>query len=201
VYVEPKDHSWEGRLDVGNAQMMADLAGEAGASGEVRASWSVDDGYPFQLIGQRLMERYNTNGFGVPALMERRPYNPAYLCSADLEALGLQTGDLVDVSTPRSSIVAIVEADERLRPGLVSISHCYGDLPDRDEDVLAVGSPVARLIDVDDTYDPYSGQPLMANIPVSIRRHSEAFGIGISRQRIGRQGGMRASYSMSRNPG
>ena len=55
-----------------------------------------------------------------------------------------------------------------MRPGVVALTHGWGDLPEHDDDFLSLGSAVARLSDVDEAYDPYSGQPVMTNIPVQV---------------------------------
>ena len=34
-----------------------------------------------------------------------------------------------------------------------------------------IGGNTSRLIDVTDQWDPYSGQPIMSNIPVAVRAH------------------------------
>lgn len=104
-------------------------------------------------------------------LRESDPYNPAYMHVDDLAALGLSDGDVIELSSARAMILAIVAVDETLRRGLISMSHSWGDIPEYDEDVRRTGSPISRLLDVDDAYDPYSGQPVMSNVPVAVRAH------------------------------
>lgn len=52
------------------------------------------------------------------------------------------------------------------------MSHSWGDVPESDEEFLRIGSTTGRLIANDEMYDPYSGQPRMSNVPVSIVRSS-----------------------------
>ena len=56
-----------------------------------------------------------------------------------------------------------------MRPGVVSLTHGWGDVPETDGDFERHGSAASRLSDVDDAYDPYTGQPVMTNIPVEVR--------------------------------
>jgi anaerobic selenocysteine-containing dehydrogenase len=79
----------------------------------------------------------------------------------------LVPGDQIQIQSARSSIRAIIQPDDTLRPGLVSMAHAFGDLPN-DDDVLRHGSNVGRLLSADQL-QPYTGQPLMSNIPVAIR--------------------------------
>jgi hypothetical protein len=45
----------------------------------------------------------------------------------------------------------------------------FGGPPEDDARVREIGSSVARLLSTTDFYDPYSGQPLMSNVPIRIR--------------------------------
>ena len=60
-------------------------------------------------------------------------------------------------------------ADSNLRQGTVSMAHCFGDAPEHDSKVREIGSSTNRLLRNDVVYEPYSGQPLMSNVPVNVR--------------------------------
>jgi anaerobic selenocysteine-containing dehydrogenase len=89
----------------------------------------------------------------------------------DLVELGLTTGDIAEISSARATILGVVEADDTIRRGLVAMSHAWGDVAEHDEEVRDIGGNTSRLIDVGDQWDPYSGQPIMSNIPVAVRVH------------------------------
>jgi anaerobic selenocysteine-containing dehydrogenase len=95
----------------------------------------------------------------------------------DLDELGLSPGDVVDISSRAGRIIGIVEADDDLRRGIVSMAFGFGDGPEHDEDFREIGSSTTRLV-VDDTdYDRYTGQPRMSNIPVAVvPRHDASRG-------------------------
>jgi anaerobic selenocysteine-containing dehydrogenase len=163
VWVEPKDPGWTARLDVGNGEMMADLAALGARSGDL-----ADEEFPLRLISRRMMHIHNSP---TPAMPANRPrYNPAFLHPSDLERLELSPGDVVRITSRRASIPAIVAADATLRESLVSMTHGFGGGPERDDDVLLLGSTPARLSTNDQVFDRYSGQPRMSNIPVRIER-------------------------------
>ncbi|HET9771834.1 MAG TPA: molybdopterin-dependent oxidoreductase, partial [Acidimicrobiia bacterium] len=164
VVVAARDPGWECRLDVGNATMMGDLATEAARPAEPGSGE-----FPFRLTTRRMMHVYNTPTVVMP---KNRPrHNPAYLHSRDLARLGVAAGDLIEIRSSRTAILAVAGKDDSVREGTVSISHAYGDLPDAGDDVRALGSNPGRLVANDDFYDPYSGQPRVSNIPVSISAH------------------------------
>jgi anaerobic selenocysteine-containing dehydrogenase len=163
VVVEPKDPGWECRLDVGNATMMADLTAIAG-----RLDESDLGEFPFRLTSRRMMHVYNSPTIVMP---KNRPrHNPAFLHSRDLDRLGVAAGDLVEIRSQHSSLLAVAGRDDSVREGTVSISHAFGDGPEFDPEVRSLGSNPARLVATDDDYDPYSGQPRMSSIPVRISR-------------------------------
>jgi anaerobic selenocysteine-containing dehydrogenase len=168
--VLPKMEGWEGRLDLANELMMGDLAAITERGDGDIASWAGDD-YPFRLIGRRMNAHYNSAGTTLPRLHAKEPTNPAFMNPADLEELGLDDGDVVEISSAISTILGVVEPDETLRRGLIAMSHNWGDVEEYDEKVREIGSNTGRLTSIDDQYDPYSGQPLMSNIPVAVRPH------------------------------
>jgi anaerobic selenocysteine-containing dehydrogenase len=168
--VLPKMEGWEARLDLANELMMHDLAEmSARPSGDI-ASWA-GDGYPYRLIGRRMNSRYNSGGMTAPRLQAQEPTNPAFMHPDDLAELGLRSGDIAEIGSERATILAVVAADATIRRGLVAMSHAWGDLEEYDEDVREIGGNTSRLIDVTDQWDPYSGQPIMSNIPVAVRVH------------------------------
>jgi anaerobic selenocysteine-containing dehydrogenase len=162
VYVGPKDPNWPGRFNIGCAELMHDLAAVAA---EPEAT---SDDHPFRLLSRRMTHSMNTPSLAYP---ENRPrYNPAFMHPDDLEELGLADGDIAVISSPRGQIQAVVAYDDTVRRGTVSISHTFGALPGEDEDVLHVGSPVARLVDTDTDFDRFSGHPRMSNLPVQVTK-------------------------------
>jgi anaerobic selenocysteine-containing dehydrogenase len=172
IVVAGKEAGWEHRLDVGNAQMMADLMAFGGGTGAASSRWATDE-RPFRLISRRMHTRYNSGGHTIPRLRDQDPTNPAFMHPDDLLELGVRDGDVVELASGRASILGVARADDTLRRGLVSMSHAWGDGPELDEQVRSIGGATARLSDVDDTYDPYSGQPIMSNIPVSVRLYDD----------------------------
>lgn len=159
--VGPKDPGWEGRFELADADMMADLA----ACGETPSDTSVE--FPMRLVCLRLQHVINSSMHD-RSTNRGRGFNAAYLHPHDLETLNLASGDVVRISSARASILGIVEADASLRRGLVAMAHGFGDVPETDGQYRAIGSPTGRLLDNWDVADRYVGMPRMSNIPVSV---------------------------------
>ncbi|MGE2729946.1 molybdopterin-containing oxidoreductase family protein [Mycolicibacterium vaccae] len=159
--VVPGDPSTPTRLDVGNAQMMADLAAVTDNLGTAAGG----DG--MLLISRREMHTTNSS-YNAMAARGGRRHNPAFINPADATRLGVGADDVVRIASPRASVLAVVSLDESVRPGVVSMSHAYGN-PSPDVDTpWQDGSSTARLADVTIDFDRYSGQPRMSAIPVTV---------------------------------
>jgi anaerobic selenocysteine-containing dehydrogenase len=167
--VRPKEPGWQGRLDVGSAEMLRDLE-EIALTVDTRGD--NDEIFDFRMICRRHAHVFNSS-CNLSSTNHGRGYNPAFIHPADLYELGLVAGDHVEIHSARSVIPAIVEPDDTLRRGLVSMMFGFGGGPDRDQDVALIGSSPSRLLDTDAMFDRYTGQPRMSNVPVRLQKVEE----------------------------
>jgi anaerobic selenocysteine-containing dehydrogenase len=88
-----------------------------------------------------------------------RPEDPPWVrCSpADTVALGLVDGDAVEVRSAHGAVLGTLRIDDRLRPGVVSLTHGWSS------------TNVSRLTSVVDEVDPLTGMICQGAIPVSVR--------------------------------
>ncbi len=168
ITVAPKDADCTARLEVGNGEMMAELAEMLG---EPIVALRQVDTHPYLLVCRRVSHSYNSSGRDIPSLIRKGGgrYNPAFMNPADLQALGLKSGDMVEIESGAGRIAGIVEPDTTLRTGVVSMAHGFGDAPIGNPNVRHDGSSTGVLASVEDDYDKYSGIPRMSAIPVRIR--------------------------------
>ena len=96
---------------------------------------------------------------------------------ADMEALGIQPGMLVSITSRRATIHAVAMDSEDLRRGVVSMCHGYGlDLEKLAEGAdpgepqpFSMGNHTGALASADLDYEePYTGIPRMSSIPVHV---------------------------------
>jgi len=163
--VGAKQDGWSGRFDIANSSMMGDLA----AAVERSDAAEDDHGFPFRLIMIREQNQFNST-LNDPIMNRNRFHNPAYMHPEDLADLALRPGDPVTISSRRSHIRAIVEAEPNLRRGLVAMSFAYGGPPETDDAFREVGSPPSRLLTLADFADPHVGMPRIGDIPVAVER-------------------------------
>lgn len=131
----------------------------------------IDDDKEFThlLISRRLKHVFNSSGQQLSSLQKKGTTNPAYMNPADLEAMGIASGDLVEIEGAYGMLVGVAEAAKDVKPGVVSMAHAWGDIPGNWGDVREKGASTNRLIDDHKTFDPIHGQPRMSAIPVNLR--------------------------------
>lgn len=144
-----------------------DVATELASSiaGEPRA-----DRYPLRLVSRRMREVMNTLGMNWPDSRKRVPYNPAYLHPDTLQAAAIVPGDRIAITSDNGRIEAITEADPTLLPGVISMSHCWGGLPDEPEPYETVGANTGLLVSLERDHEAINAMPRMSAIPVRIEK-------------------------------
>ena len=77
--------------------------------------------------------------------------NPAYIHSEDLARLGIADGELIQIFSAHGQIPAVATASDDVKPGVISMSHCWGGSPEptanSDAKVREIGSNTNRLVD------------------------------------------------------
>jgi anaerobic selenocysteine-containing dehydrogenase len=176
IVAKPKDDGLEHRLDVGAIEMIAELSEVAGEAFYDHAGYDGDPVFTHRMISRRMKDVYNSNGRDLDKLVRKNSsYNPAFMNPADLQALDLEAGDVVEISSSRATIYGIVEEAPDVRPGAISMAHAWGDAPEHDGSLRFNGSNTGRLVDNDGRIDPRCGIPVMSAIPVNVRKAADQF--------------------------
>jgi anaerobic selenocysteine-containing dehydrogenase len=149
-----------GRFDV----MPSDVAGELG---DLLRSIGETDGRSHLLISRRMNRVMNTVGTNLSGTLKLDPVNPAYLNPAEFAPLGLEPGDRLEIASEHGRIEAVAQPDPMLRPGVVSMAHCWGGLP---KDAAAAGSNVNLLIASDRNLQAVNAMPRMSAVPVRLTK-------------------------------
>ena len=168
--VADADPGATGRLDVcpeGIAEELADVRAEVSSAQVVRGF--DPQVHTFRMTSRRLRSVFNSSGRELDVLRGREGTNFAHLHPDDLAALGVDDGGVVELSSPRGTIRAVVKAAADVRPGSVSMAHAWGGLPDDPSPLTSFGSTTSALVDVDSGYDRFTGMPVMSAIPVAVR--------------------------------
>lgn len=124
--------------------------------------------YPFRLTSRRSAHVFNSSGHQYAALAKKGTTNYAWMNPDDMEALGLADEMAIEIAGQRGTLTGLVKADPAVRPGVVSMSHAFGDVGKGADNVAAIGVITSRLVDETIDYDPITGQSLQSAIPVRI---------------------------------
>lgn len=126
-------------------------------------------GFDFRLISRRSKHRFNSIGQPLEKLGRKVTTNPAYIHPDDLEGRGLSEGDIIEISSAHASIHGVVKASEKVRRGIISMAHAFGDADAGAHNVREMGGSTNRLTSDEVDYDPITGQALQSAIPVRIQ--------------------------------
>lgn len=167
ITVMPAEPGHAARLQVGDAAMVGEL--RAVAAEPIEHERLRD--YPFRLISRRTLGVMNSTGRNNERQMRRVHHNPAFMHPLDVAELGLHDGDTVRIASRYGEIAAIVESEDGIKRGVISMSHCFGGTdPEQPADAHAAGANTGLLASVEHEYDPHSGIPRMSAIPVRISK-------------------------------
>ena len=125
-------------------------------------------GFEFKLISRRSKTRFNSSGHPLKKLQDKTTTNPAYIHPEDIAALGLEEDGIVEITSPHATIHGVVKASDKVRRGLVSMAHAYGDADTSRDDVRERGSSTNKLTSDEVDFDPITGQALQSAIPVKL---------------------------------
>ncbi|MEM1113964.1 MAG: molybdopterin-dependent oxidoreductase [Pseudomonadota bacterium] len=172
VIIGPADEATRGFLQLYPEGLDNELAAAA-----ADLDRNTDPAFPHLLVSRRMKYNYNSTGPELTALGDKRPNNPAYLHSSELAALGVADGDLIHVRSAHGEIPAVARASDDVRPGVVSMAHCWGSSPaDKgaaDAQVRELGSNTNRLVSNRAENARYSGMARQSCIPVALTPATE----------------------------
>jgi anaerobic selenocysteine-containing dehydrogenase len=172
VRVAPADPGHQARLELmpeGVDRELAALRAEP-LDGDGKPRYA-DFDYSHLLCGRRAPQFYNSSGHELDALRRKGVTNPAFLHPDDLAAARLQEGELLEIESRCGRVLAVAAADPGVKPGVISMTHAFGDVADTPESVRAQGATTSRLVDDTWAFDPITGHTRQSAIPVRIRRH------------------------------
>jgi anaerobic selenocysteine-containing dehydrogenase len=135
----------------------------------MEAAHLVEQEYSHQLIGFRSKYVLNSFGGNLPAIKEKAgTTNHANIHPDDLAALNIEDDSEVVITSPHGSIPAIVKTNDRIKPGVVAMHHCWGVAPGQQAPVREVGSNTNLLVSGDDDFQQFTGMTRSSGIPINI---------------------------------
>ncbi|MDB5576296.1 MAG: nitrate reductase [Bradyrhizobium sp.] len=163
--VLPARAGMSAKFDVMPDDVHLELQQFLAAQGEPLQFVSQGKGFTHLLTSRRLRDVMNSIGTQLDAVLARTPYNPAYLNPIELTALGVVDGDLIEIESDYGRITVVARSDDAVRPGVVSIAHGWGSLPDGGSHA---GVCVNILTNSTRDVETVNAMPRMSAIPVNL---------------------------------
>jgi anaerobic selenocysteine-containing dehydrogenase len=169
VILDPPDPQTRGRLQLYPPGLEQEIAA---AHDDLAAAPNSE--FPLLLISRRMKNTYNSTGPELSLLQRKGTTNPAFMHPQELSSLDIADGEIVEVHSRHGAIPAVAVASDDIRPGVISMSHCWGGSPApaamSDQKVREIGSNTNRLIDNREHAERYSGMARQSSIPVAVRK-------------------------------
>lgn len=168
IVIQPADPSCTAKFTL-CPDDIADELSVIRSEGSASKALDVDDeSFPFRLVSRRLKHVLNSLGTELPGLAAKGTTNPAYMNPDDMADLGLGDGDIIQITSPRASIRAVVSSAPDVRRSVISMAHSWGGSALTDEKVRDIGSPTNRLVAVDTGHDRITGMVVQSALPVRV---------------------------------
>ncbi|MEL7371943.1 MAG: molybdopterin oxidoreductase family protein, partial [Myxococcota bacterium] len=122
------------------------------------------------LIGRRHLRSNNSWMHNVPGLMTGRPRCTALIHPDDAAKAGVSDGEQAQLRSSTGTISVIVEIDEAIRPGVVSVPHGWGHDDEQTRLSVARQTPGTNVNELASTeaWDPLSGNAILNGVPVAL---------------------------------
>jgi len=121
----------------------------------------------YLLSVRRVLESFNSSFHAHATTQRRHGTNRLYVHPADMADIGVQEDDAVRIQSAHGAIVGYVKVDATMRPGVVSMSHCWGAGSEADPLYLR-GAHTGRLVSMQQDIQSINRMPLQSGIPVAI---------------------------------
>lgn len=160
AFVQPAPESMGGKLELMPPDVAAELAGVLGDDPE--------SDFAFRLISRRTLHTLNGAYRQSKEARRRYPVNFAYMNPEDMAATGIVEGAMVEIASAHGRVRTLAKGEDRLRRGVVSMTHMFGPLVSGDDPVGEGGSNVGQLCSLTEHVQAINFMPRFSGIPVNV---------------------------------
>ena len=126
-----------------------------------------DDRFRYQLTCRRILEALNSAYIDASRTRRKYPVNWAHMNPHDMAAEGIEEGAKIRIESAAGQIVALVKGEEKLRRGVISMTHLFGGLGPSIDPLAQGGSHTGQLASLD-RLQPINFMPRFSGIPVNV---------------------------------
>jgi anaerobic selenocysteine-containing dehydrogenase len=160
-FVRPAPADSPGRLELCPAAVAAELA--------ALAAENAAPAYGYRLTCRRILHALNTAYRGSKEVQRRFPVNYAHMNPEDMRADGIAEGDTIEITSEFGAIRTLAKGEDRLRRGVISMTHMFGPLVGSGDPVTDGGANVGQLVSLTQQVQPINFMPRFSAIPVNVR--------------------------------
>ena len=124
--------------------------------------------FRYRLSCRRVMEALNSAFRDGPRTRSKYPVNWAYMNPEDMAAEGIGDGDRIRIESAAGAILALARGEDRLRRGVISMTHLFGSLAPCTDPCEQGGSHTGRLCSLEDALQAINFMPVFSGIPVNV---------------------------------
>jgi anaerobic selenocysteine-containing dehydrogenase len=128
-----------------------------------------DSAFPYRLTCRRTLEAMNSAYRNSARAQRKFPVNWAHMNPDDMAEAGLDEGATITIESEAGSIQGMAKAEDRLRRGVISMSHMFGPLVSTGDPLSDGGSNVGQLTSLERWLEPINAMPRFSGIPVRVR--------------------------------
>ncbi|QIG80742.1 molybdopterin-containing oxidoreductase family protein [Stakelama tenebrarum] len=128
-----------------------------------------ETGFAFRLTSRRVLEAMNGAYRDSKRMARRYPVNWAYLNPDDMADLSIEDGATIEIESGHGLVRGIAKGEDRLRRGVVSMTHFFGVIGPSRDPVAERGSYTGRLTSLDDHIQAINFMPRFSAVPVNLR--------------------------------
>ena len=150
-----------GRLELCPPDVAAELA--------VVAAEVDEEGFAYRLTCRRVLHALNSAYRDSREARRRFPVNYAHMNPEDMRADGIAEGDTIEIASEFGSIRTLAKGEERLRRGVISMTHMFGPLVGSGDPVADGGANVGQLTSLTEQVQPINFMPRYSAVPVNLR--------------------------------
>jgi anaerobic selenocysteine-containing dehydrogenase len=125
--------------------------------------------FKYSLTCRRILEAMNSAYRDTPRTHRKYPVNWAYMNPQDMQDEEIAENALIEIQSDAGRILGVARAEERLRRGVLSMTHLYGCLDPSTNPLKQRGSHTGRLTSLQQCLEPINFMPRFSGIPINVR--------------------------------
>jgi anaerobic selenocysteine-containing dehydrogenase len=153
-----------GRLELMPPDVAAELA--------VIFAEEADRRFAYRLTSRRVLHALNGAFRDVGQTRRRMKINYAYMNPDDMAREGIREDAPVEIASEHGVIATRARAEDRLRPGVISMTHMFGPLVSTGDPDADGGANVGQLTSLRHGLEPINFMPRFSGIPVNVSRRT-----------------------------